>query len=53
MIAACTEANLPVFVWTVDDVSVARNLIDKGVAGLFTNDPAKLKAAFPGAVPPV
>ncbi len=53
MIAACTEANLPVFVWTVDDVSVARNLIDKGVAGLFTNDPAKLKAAFLGAVPPV
>ncbi len=46
MIAACTETALPVFVWTVDDVCAARRLIDQGVSGLFTNDPAKLKSAF-------
>ena len=46
MIATCTEAALPVLVWTVDDVCVARSLFDMGVSGLFTNDPAKLKAAF-------
>ena len=46
MIAACTEAALPVFVWTVDDVCVARSLIGMGASGLFTNAPAKLKAAF-------
>ncbi|MCK4507683.1 MAG: hypothetical protein KAU27_04030 [Desulfuromonadales bacterium] len=46
MLAACTEAALPVLVWTVDDLCTARSLIGMGVSGFFTNDPAKLKAAF-------
>lgn len=46
MIAACVQAALPVYVWTVDQPSVARNLLRAGVSGFFTNDPATLKAVF-------
>lgn len=46
MIAACTLAGLPVFVWTVDRACTARSLIRAGAAGLFTNDPAKLSSVF-------
>jgi len=46
MVAACTQAALPVFVWTVDQPSVARSLVRAGVSGFFTNDPATLRAAF-------
>lgn len=46
MIAACMQAGLPVSVWTIDDVCVARSLIRAGVSGLFTNDPSTLNAAF-------
>ncbi len=46
MIAACAHAGLPVSVWTVDRPCVARSLVRAGVSGLFTNDPATLKAAF-------
>jgi glycerophosphoryl diester phosphodiesterase len=44
MIAACRRAGLPVFVWTVDHVGVARSLVRDGAAGFFTNDPRGLKA---------
>lgn len=46
MVRACTQAGIPVSVWTVDDVRVARSLARAGVAGLFTNDPETLGAAF-------
>lgn len=46
MLAACKQVGLPVSVWTVDDVCVAKSLVKDGVSGLFTNDPANLKAAF-------
>ncbi len=46
MIAECMQAGLPVSVWTIDDVCVARSLIRAGVSGFFTNDPATLNAAF-------
>ena len=46
MLATCKQAGLPVSVWTVDDVCVAKSLVKDGVSGLFTNDPANLKAAF-------
>lgn len=46
MIAACAHAGLPVSVWTVDRPCLARSLVRSGVSGLFTNDPATLKAAF-------
>ncbi len=46
MVAACAQANIPVFVWTVDQADVAKSLVRAGVAGFFANDPAALKAAF-------
>lgn len=46
MIAACTQAGLPVSVWTVDNACVARSLVRAGVSGLFSNDPASLDCAF-------
>ncbi len=52
MIYACTQAGIPVSVWTVDDVPVARSLVRAGVSGLFTNDPATLRQAFPGSDSP-
>jgi glycerophosphoryl diester phosphodiesterase len=46
MVDVCIRAGIPVSVWTVDDVGVARSLIRAGVTGLFTNDPGTLCAAF-------
>lgn len=46
MIVACSQAGVPVHVWTVDDLSLARSLVRSGVSGLFTNDPAGIIAAF-------
>ncbi len=46
MVAACTQADLPVYVWTVDYAAVARSLVRAGVSGFFTNDPSTLRAAF-------
>ena len=46
MLAACTLAGLPVFVWTVDHACAARSLVRAGVSGLFTNDPATLSTVF-------
>lgn len=46
MIAACTQADLPVFPWTVDHTGIARGLARGGVSGFFTNAPATLKTAF-------
>lgn len=46
MVYACTQAGIPVSVWTVDDVGVARSLVRAGVTGFFTNDPETLFAAF-------
>jgi glycerophosphoryl diester phosphodiesterase len=53
MIAACWQAGLPVYVWTVDHVHVARSLMRAGVAGFFTDDPKTLKAALCLSVPTV
>ena len=33
------EAGAAVYVWTVDDVRLARRLIDAGADGIITNDP--------------
>jgi len=38
MISACRQAQLPVYVWTVDHPVHARSLFRTGVAGVFTND---------------
>lgn len=47
LMAACQRQRLPVFAWTVDAPSQARDLARMGVAGLFTNDPAGLRGIFP------
>jgi len=53
MITACRQAQLPVYVWTVDSPVYARSLFRAGVAGVFTNDPLALrKIAFPGCSRP-
>ena len=46
MIAACVQAGLPVYVWTVDSARVARSLLRSGASGFFTNDSAGLMAAL-------
>jgi glycerophosphoryl diester phosphodiesterase len=43
MISACRQAQLPVYVWTVDHPESARSLLRAGVAGVFTNDPLALR----------
>ena len=48
LLAACHRVPLPVFAWTVDDPRQARDLARIGVAGVFTNDPARLRWHFPG-----
>ena len=46
LLTAARTAGLPVLVWTVDEPGQARSLVRAGVAGLFANDPAGLRAAF-------
>lgn len=43
MITACRQAQLPVYVWTVDSPPDARSLFRSGVSGVFTNDPLALR----------
>jgi glycerophosphoryl diester phosphodiesterase len=51
MITACQRADLPVFVWTVDEPRHALSLFRSGVSGFFTNDPARLRTIFPRTGP--
>ncbi len=41
---AIRDAGLPLFVWTVNDVSLARRMIELGAVGLTTDRPAWLRA---------
>jgi glycerophosphoryl diester phosphodiesterase len=43
MITACRQAQLPVYVWTVDNPESARSLLRAGAEGVFTNDPLALR----------
>lgn len=43
--ALARRTNIPVHVWTVDDVEQGRRLRGLGVCGLITNFPGRLKAA--------
>ena len=53
MIFACKQAQLPVYVWTVDLPVQARSLFRSGAAGVFTNDPLALRhIAFPASSAP-
>ena len=47
MVMRARAAGLPVYAWTVDDPSRARSLARSGIAGLFANDPAGMRAALP------
>lgn len=46
MVATCRELGLPVYPWTVDDPARILALRQLGVAGVFTNDPAGVRAAL-------
>lgn len=39
LLAECREQNAPLYVWTVDDPVVAKELVGKGVVGVTTNKP--------------
>jgi glycerophosphoryl diester phosphodiesterase len=38
-VARAHELDVAVFVWTVDEVNLARTLVEQGVDGIITNDP--------------
>ena len=40
---AALRRGLPVWVYTVDDLKLARRLLDIGVAGIITNDPRRMR----------
>jgi glycerophosphoryl diester phosphodiesterase len=48
-IAHAGRAGLPVYVWTLDDLRRAGILAGRGIAGITTNAPGKLRALFPAA----
>ncbi len=48
-IAHAGRAGLPVYVWTLDDVRRAGILAGRGIAGITTNTPGKMRALFAGA----
>ena len=48
LVAKSNAAGLPVFVWTVDDLEIARCMIDAGVAGIATNRPGWLRQQLTG-----
>lgn len=43
-VAEAHERGLGVFVYTVDDVELMTEMLDRGVDGLFTNHPARMRA---------
>lgn len=47
MLSLCGQRGLPVFPWTLDEPLAARRLMQRGVAGVFTNDPARLIRILP------
>lgn len=51
-IAHAGRAGFPVYVWTLDDVRRAGILAGRGVAGITTNEPGKLRTLFTASVPP-
>lgn len=46
IIRALHEDNIPVLVYTVNDVAIAQDLIDMGVRGVFTNFPGEFVSHF-------
>jgi glycerophosphoryl diester phosphodiesterase len=46
MVAACRKQGLLLYPWTVDDPVVAGRLWRLGAAGVFTNDPLKVRRAL-------
>ncbi len=48
-IAHAGRAGLPVSVWTLDDLRRAGILAGRGIAGITTNAPGKLRTLFPAA----
>ncbi len=46
-IAKCHSLGLRVDFWTVDDATEAARLLALGADGIMTNDPAKIRRAFP------
>lgn len=43
LINALHKKNIAVFAWTVDNEKIAKDLTSKGVDGIITNDPRKIK----------
>ena len=45
-ISQLNENNMPLYVWTVNDMNVAKSMLDFNVTGITTNLPAELKAEY-------
>lgn len=41
--ALCNQNKIPLYAWTIDDVEVAKKLIDLGVTGITTNKPLEMR----------
>ncbi len=48
LVARCHEANIKVYVWTVDGEEDMRKLVSWGVDAIYSNDPALLKKVVEG-----
>jgi len=46
LLARSRQLGLPVFPWTLDDPLAVRRLVSQGAAGIFTNDPGRMIAAW-------
>jgi glycerophosphoryl diester phosphodiesterase len=41
-VTAALRRGLPVWVYTIDDLKLARSLVERGVSGIITNDPCAI-----------
>jgi glycerophosphoryl diester phosphodiesterase len=46
LITGQLNTDLDIFPWTVNDVAIAEELVERGVTGIITNDPGTISATL-------